>query len=808
MSLSPLSALASGRPRARELLASFVLGGFLSGALLLYEPPSPVFAQSVPGSAERGALVQKVSFRGVESLDEGAVGKAILTRPSRCRSFLLKPFCWISDAGLFEERHRLDPEKLPRDELRIRVFYWLRGYRDTEVASEVMPAEDGVEVRFDVAEAPPTLIRALEVRQARPVLSHSEVEAADLPPEGEPLDMIRLRLAEQRLREALWEKGFADAAIRDTVRIDTLPAGPRFARVGVDVSPGRPVTIGKIVVRGNERVSERTILRSLGLQSGRLYRPSDMEEARRRLYRSNLFRQTLVRAAGEAAAADAEADTIAGPPLTRAALRNPSDSPTGAEDLDPARAPPPDADTTRTVVVTVREAPFREVGLGAGFNTVDFVQAQARYTRYNWFGGARRLTLRATVGNLLGPQLFDRSIFGSAVPAGVSGEVEPAFLDPTWDLSAEVVQPWFLSSHNSVGGGVFARRRTVPGVVIDRSFGASATFTRRLARDLSASLTYKFESTAVEAGDIYFCANFGICRTSTIEALRSLQGLSPLELTVRAELTDDPRHPTRGLAARLSAEHASALTASDYRYNRATGEVAYYLGLGPGVLAARGRVGWVRPLESTDAALGADVPGGTILHPRKQFYAGGSRSVRGFGESQLGPRVLTVAPARLLAAPDSGRGAGCTVETIRDRSCDPSGVPSADFEPRPLGGDAVIEGSVEYRFPLFGRLGGAVFVDAGFVEDSDLEVPSSSRGTVTPGFGLRFLSPVGMIRVDLGVRPTLVEELPVLTELPGGGDDRLVALETPMRFDPLEDSGGFDTVLQRLVLHLSIGEAF
>jgi hypothetical protein len=41
------------------------------------------------------------------------------------------------------------------------------------------------------------------------------------------------------------------------------------------------------------------------------------------------------------------------------------------------------------------------------------------------------------------------------------------------------------------------------------------------------------------------------------------------------------------------------------------------------------------------------------------------------------------------------------------------------------------------------------------------------------------------------------------------GVRRLVRLETPRRYNPLEDTGGFfGNVLGRLVLHLSIGEAF
>ena len=103
------------------------------------------------------------------------------------------------------------------------------------------------------------------------------------------------------------------------------------------------------------------------------------------------------------------------------------------------------SDTTKPVTVTVQEAPPREIELGVGFNTVEFAQLQADFTRYNFLGGGRRVDLRAAVGNLLAPQLHDRTIFGTAVPEGIS-DVDDVFLRPTWQLSADFQQP-FLKLH-------------------------------------------------------------------------------------------------------------------------------------------------------------------------------------------------------------------------------------------------------------------------------------------------------------------------------------------------------------------------
>ena len=52
-----------------------------------------------------------------------------------------------------------------------------------------------------------------------------------------------------------------------------------------------------------------------------------------------------------------------------------------------------------------------------------------------------------------------------------------------------------------------------------------------------------------------------------------------------------------------------------------------------------------------------------------------------------------------------------------------SGSRISKFTPRPLGGTSIIEGSVEYRFPLpfLSSLGGAVFVDGAAVGERVLD---------------------------------------------------------------------------------------
>ena len=135
-------------------------------------------------------------------------------------------------------------------------------------------------------------------------------------------------------------------------------------------------------------------------------------------------------------------------------------------------------------------------------------------------------------------------------------------------------------------------------------------------------------------------------------------------------------------------------------------------------------------------------------------------------------------------------------------------IPNNRFLPRPLGGTSVIEGSVELRFPIWKKLGGAAFVDGAVVgknalrDVTDFGRLTSGVGAITPGFGVRYYSLVGPIRVDLGFNPRRTEALTVVSEATENGVRRTVPLQRQRNYDP------GPSALQRMVLHLSIGQAF
>ena len=733
----------------------------LAGALLL-APARLASQDSVPKVPAHPEVVN-LTLKGMSAMKRADLLSSIYTTASYCNSFILKPFCLISKSRFFYTKKYLDHKELERDVLRIRIFYWKRGYRETQVDTAVVPrGSNKVGVTFFIKEGPPIIVSSVAVNQATPLLTRREINRRVAISKDGPLNLIRVDSSRFFLQTGLFDKGYADAEVDTSIVIDSAA---HLATVSFTLNPKYKTTVEDIVISGNQRVNDRTIRKSLTFQVGEIFQRSEMLRSQRALYESNLFRRAAIEPR---------------PPIDIAT-----------------------PDSAKVVVVTVQEAPPREARTSAGFNTVDFFQVEGRFTNYNFLGAARRLDIQGVIGNLLASSLNGRGIFHNASVPQTSNRGR--YFAPTYNASIDLREPWFGSPHNELALSVFTHRRSAPGIYVDYGYGTSLTFTREFAERAPTSVNYRFEISKVDAGDVYFCINYGVCDLPTLEALRGNQKLSPLAITSTIDRTNDPFSPTTGFRANGNVENASSYTGSDFRYNRATLDGALFMPVRKrGSVGVHARIGWVNSLGSTTQAVGIGTSfGGGVLHPRKRFYAGGSHSVRGFGENQLGPRVLTI-PITSLQKADS-LNVACTSGTDVT-TCNPNSaiLKDRDFEPRPLGGNFVVEGSVEGRFPVWQQLFGAVFVDAGMVSQRTNPTLAKRATAVTPGFGFRYKSPVGPIRADVGFNPGHTETLPVVTENTVNGQKTLVTLQQRRTYSPTNGHG----VLGRMILHLSIGEAF
>jgi outer membrane protein assembly factor BamA len=156
----------------------------------------------------------------------------------------------------------------------------------------------------------------------------------------------------------------------------------------------------------------------------------------------------------------------------------------------------------------------------------------------------------------------------------------------------------------------------------------------------------------------------------------------------------------RGWFGSVSLQWGQQEFGSDVDYLRTLMRGSYYQPLGPIVLAGNVRWGQLVPLGGQFTLTIFDL----------FFNAGGTESVRGYSQDALS---------------------------------------AYSFFDAPLGGTKLLVGNAELRAPLFWRLGGVLFADAGNTFANAQPIRLNDLG-VGLGFGLRINTPLAPIRIDLG----------------------------------------------------------
>ena len=121
-----------------------------------------------------------------------------------------------------------------------------------------------------------------------------------------------------------------------------------------------------------------------------------------------------------------------------------------------------------------------------------------------------------------------------------------------------------------------------------------------------------------------------------------------------------------------------------------------------------------------------------------------------------------------------------------------------------MGGQNAVIANLELRFPISGEVfQGATFLDLGRVWTDS---PAGSRfgWAWAPGLGIRYMSPVGPLRLDVGYYTGGSEELVVVSDV----DGQIVLLEDSNGMPALFDYDPYSDFLSRLQFHISIGQAF
>lgn len=276
---------------------------------------------------------------------------------------------------------------------------------------------------------------------------------------------------------------------------------------------------------------------------------------------------------------------------------------------------------------------------------------------------------------------------------------QPAFPAPQYGLTLSA-QAWHNDEPSYTldtdGGSVtIARPLARPGPASQRAAQTtlSATYTDEYQR-------YSISNEALE--DLSFrpyLLQLGLDpRTGTGRGL-----LSSLGFDVRRSTVENQVNARTGYTTSLHLETAGQALQGDFHYSEAVLEGRYYQALGrTAVFAVRARGGSIRPYGDLER----NVPF------FKRYFLGGANSLRGWGRFEVSPL--------------SGSGL-------------------------PIGGYTQFESSAELRAPVWGNLTAVAFVDTGNVWPGPWDF---GKLLYDAGPGLRYNTPIGPIRVDLGYQLT------------------------------------------------------
>jgi len=301
------------------------------------------------------------------------------------------------------------------------------------------------------------------------------------------------------------------------------------------------------------------------------------------------------------------------------------------------------------------------------------------------------------LGFSLGYGTFEGPIIGGvAVDRDLFGSGRP--LTANVEISANLLRgevlysdPWFLDSDYKFETRIYGQ---------SEDWYRYNVFETGIRPQISKLITKQLEAALFVQGKEVSVADEGITASMLGPTHYFVSSVgSSLTLDTRAP---DKLNPRQGLIGSIIGELASSSLGSTVDFARATGRLSYYIPVTSRTLLALGaRGGWMEPLSGSFDGIPID----------ERFFNGGSTSVRSFPERRLGP---------------------------------------SDYHGYNIGGDTFTTFNAEYQFPIYNTIIGAAFVDAGSVGASPEDMGPMRFGV---GPGLRYASPVGPLRIDVGFNP-------------------------------------------------------
>ena len=194
------------------------------------------------------------------------------------------PMGWFSDVPA-------TPQDLAEARDRVVAFYRDRGYLDVEISQpEVRTREDGERVRvFQVREGPCYKVGTISVTGVK---AYPEDVVAAAVKRIAPGDVAGATALDEAAHEIEVFCGSGRAALADThVTVRRLPSetDPETLNLVFSVEEGVPVTINRVLIRGNDYTMDKVIRREIALSPGDPMLADKAERSKRRLENLRYF---------------------------------------------------------------------------------------------------------------------------------------------------------------------------------------------------------------------------------------------------------------------------------------------------------------------------------------------------------------------------------------------------------------------------------------------------------------------------------------------------------------------------------------
>ncbi len=260
----------------------------------------------------------------------------------------------------------------------------------------------------------------------------------------------------------------------------------------------------------------------------------------------------------------------------------------------------------------------------------------------------------------------------------------------TQQFKFSFLEPYIFDKNLSAGVSAFNYDREMD-TYDYRKLGGSVSLTRPLTDYVKLSSQYRLEKVTVKNIEDY--------ATTYVKEQKGSNITSALSFTLSKNTIDNIMNPTKGANAYITTEVAGGPFSGDNNFYSFVGSYGKYFPLKflESAFFVKGTAGMIRPYN------GKEVP------IYEKFYVGGIDSIRGFKYGEAGP---------------------------------------LDIYGDPMGSENQLFFNFEWIFPIFKPAGlkGVVFFDAGHGFD---KIKDFSLKT-TAGVGIRWLSPLGPIRLEYG----------------------------------------------------------